>query len=387
MNKIVIRVTGFLLCISILLSACQADAPEEQPVVLEELPHTCIITEGHIEPEKSSELSFGISGLVEEILIKEGDSVHSGDVIVRLASCAGIEGEIKTAQFKHLQVQQALDDLALHADVEREKAQQSVLDAQELFHTAQKEWDDYNIDNYEENLGKAQEDVQNAESDLEEASADLKDFLDLDENNSTRKSYQDKVDEAERNLHKSQKKLNDIKSDYMQVKLNFDLAASQLTAAEEEYNNKKDGPDVDQLSLLQAQSDALKQQIEGLKSTLNNCQIKSPIDGILMKNDLQKDEFTPAGKPVVMVADPSHWIIKTDDLSEYDVVQIYEGQSVEIQVDALQEENLPGIVDSIDCVSLLDYGDVTYPVTISIMKDVDGLRWGMSARVLFKEDT
>jgi len=366
------------------LTACSPEAPESEPVVLAESPLGSPITEGTLEPALSAELSFGVSGLIEELFFKEGEVVKAGEIIAQLTSSSTIEAEISSAQFEYLQVQQALADLGLYAAVERGLALQTLINAKDNFHIAQEDWDDYEIDEYEDDLGDAQEDIQDAQTDLDEALADLKEYLNLDEDNRTRKRYQDYVDDAESDLHQAEQDYSDVENEYLQAKLDYELAAGQLAAAQVEYDKKQDSSDTDQLALLQAQSDALEQTINGLQSRLASSQIVSPINGIVMKNDLKKNEFALAGNPFVMVADPSRWIVKTNDVSEYDVVQIQEGQIVLIQVDALPEISLQGSVDSIDRVAYLDQGDVTYPITISIDEEVDGLRWGMTVSVEFQ---
>ena len=384
MNKNKFGISILLIFLLAALSACSAAASDTEPIVLAELPLGGTIAEGTIEPEQSAVLSFGVSGLVEELFFEGGSTVKAGDVIARLASCSGIEGELQTAQFEYLQVQQALADLDLYAAVERGSALQTLIDAKDAFHAAQEDWDDYDLDEYEDDLGDAQEDVHNAQEDLEEALADLGAYLNLEEDNRTRQRYQDYVDDAQRDLHQAEWDLADVENDYFQAKLDYDLAVGQLAAAQAEYDKKQDSPDTDQLALLQAQADALQQTISGLQSKLGSSQIISPISGIVMKNDLKEKEFALAGDPFVMVADPSRWIVKTDDVSEYDVVGILEGQDVLIQVDAFPEISLQGTVDSIDRVSTLDQGDVTYPITISVQQGVAGLRWGMTISVHFQ---
>jgi multidrug efflux pump subunit AcrA (membrane-fusion protein) len=54
-----------------------------------------------------------------------------------------------------------------------------------------------------------------------------------------------------------------------------------------------------------AQADALQQAISGLQSKLGSSQMLSPINGIVMKNDLKKKEFALAGAPLVVVASTS----------------------------------------------------------------------------------
>ena len=45
-----------------------------------------IVAEGHLEPIHFTELALNASGLVSEVLFKEGDKVAAGDVIARLKS-------------------------------------------------------------------------------------------------------------------------------------------------------------------------------------------------------------------------------------------------------------------------------------------------------------
>jgi multidrug efflux pump subunit AcrA (membrane-fusion protein) len=367
-----------------ILTACSPGASESEPLVLAELPLGGPIAEGSLEPGRSAQLSFGISGLVEEVIVKEGTAVKTGDVIARLASSSAIEAEIKSAELEYLQVQQALTDLDLYAAVERGSALQSLIDAREAFHIAQEDWDEFEVDEYEDDLGDAQEDIQDAQDDLEDALADLEEYLNLDEDNRTRKRYQDEVDDMQRDLHQAEQDYSEIENEYLQAKLDYDLAVGQLAAAQAEYDRRQEGPDSDQQALLQAQSAALEQTISGLQGKLASSQIISPIDGVVFKVDLNQNEFAPAGMPLVMVADTSSWTVKTDDVSEFDVVEIQPGQDVHIQVDALPEISLQGKVQSIDRVAVLDQGDVTYPVTITINAGADGLRWGMTVSVNFQ---
>jgi multidrug efflux pump subunit AcrA (membrane-fusion protein) len=376
---------GVLLAILLtILTACSPGTSEAEPVVLAELPLGGLIAEGTLEPGESAQLSFGTSGLVEELFIEEGAVVKTGDVIARLASSSAIEAEIKSAEFEYLQVQQALTDLDLYAAVERGSALQALINAKDAFHIAQEDWDDYDIDAYEDDLGDAQEDIQDAQDDLDDALTDLEEYLNLDEDNRTRKRYQDDVDDAQRDLHQAEQDYSKIENEYLQAKLDYNLAVGQLAAAQAEYDRKQEGPDTDQLALLQAQSVTLEQTISGLQGRLTSSQIVSPINGVVLKVDLKANEFAPAGKPLVMVADTSSWIVKTDDVSEFDVVEIQSGQEVGIQIDALPEISLQGSVQSIDQVATLDQGDVTYPITISINERADGLRWGMTVSVHFQ---
>jgi multidrug efflux pump subunit AcrA (membrane-fusion protein) len=377
--------TGILIGIFLLLlTACSPAAPDAEPVILAEESSSSPIAEGTLEPGKTAQLAFGTSGLVEEIFYEEGDAVKIGDIIAQLTSSSAIEAEISSAESEYMHVQQALTDLDLYAAVERGSALQTLIDTKDAFYIAQEEWDDYDVDEYEDDLGDAQEDIQDAQADLDDALADLEEYLNLDEDNRTRKRYQDIVDDARSDLHQAEQEYSDIENEYLQAKLDFELAAGNLATAQAEYDRKQNGPDVDQLALLQAQSAALEQTISGFHNKLASIQIVSPINGFVMQIDLKESEFASVGIPLVMVADTSSWIVKTDDISEFDVVQIQSGQKVRVQVDALPEITIQGSVESIDQVATRDQGDVTYPITISIDESTQGLRWGMTVSVQFQ---
>jgi len=370
---------------AILLSACQAMQANEESTVPEIVPQAGLIAEGTFEPTPSAELAFGTPGIVSQIFIEEGERVQKGNAIARLDACDLIEADLSSAQADLIDLQQELSDLELYADFERAQALQALIDAQEAFDEAQLDWDDYDYDAYEDDLGEAQEDVQEAQENLDEAISDLESYLDLEEDNPTRKRYQDDVDDARKDLHRAQQDLNEVQNDYLQAKHDYDLAAGKLKTAQAEYHRKLEGPDEYWLASLQSRITALENTITGLKSSLASCQIISPIDGILLFNELQEGEFINAGDARVMVAEIDHWQVKTDDVSEYDVANILADQAVEVTADALPSVTLEGTVESIDRVATLDHGDVTYTVTISILDTPPELRWGMTANVYFKE--
>jgi multidrug resistance efflux pump len=89
----------------------------------------------------------------------------------------------------------------------------------------------------------------------------------------------------------------------------------------------------------------------------------------------------------VTIADFSHWVVNTTDLTEIDVVQLAEGQPVTVTLDALPGVELKGTVQSIGQTYSENQGDVVYKVT-TLLTDTDpAMRWGMTAAVVFESDT
>ena len=383
MNKKNITMLSLTVITALLLAACQANQPEITPEQVESVLQSGLIAEGTFEPHPSVELAFGMSGIVSQVFIQEGQVINQGDRIARLTACGPVEADLASAQAQLLDSQQKLSDFELYADVDRANALQILIDAQEAFDEAQNDFNDYDVDAYQDDLGEAQEDVLEAQDDLDEAIADLQEYLDLEEDNATRERYQDAVDDARSDLHLQQQDLNEVENDYRQAEKDFNLAAGQLAAAQAEYERKLDGPDANQLALLQSNIDAFESTISGLEEHLTACQVIAPFDGLLLFNDLQVGEFIQSGVSRLKLADTKHWQVLTDDVSEYDVVNIHEGQDVEVTADAIPGVTLAGSVISIDQAATLDHGDVTYTVTIAVEETPPDLRWGMTAGVRF----
>ena len=86
---------------------------------------------------------------------------------------------------------------------------------------------------------------------------------------------------------------------------------------------------------------------------------------------------------VASMADFSHWIVKTTDLTELDVVEIDEGQTVKVTLDALPDNSMTGEVQSIGQNYSERQGDVVYEVTVVLTETQPNIRWGMTAKVEF----
>ena len=83
------------------------------------------------------------------------------------------------------------------------------------------------------------------------------------------------------------------------------------------------------------------------------------------------------------LADFSSWVVKTDSLTELEVVNVSEGQSVQVILDALPDTVLKGTVTNINERFEEKRGDITYTVTVQLDETDPLMRWGMTAAVYF----
>ena len=76
-----------LLGISLLVTACTSsgnvntETPEVIPTVVAD---NTLIAEGRLEPIRYAEIAFGTSGIVNKVLVKEGEQVQKGEPLIRV---------------------------------------------------------------------------------------------------------------------------------------------------------------------------------------------------------------------------------------------------------------------------------------------------------------
>ena len=108
-----------LAVITGLLVACGSASQEE---VMVETPRV-IIAEGRLLPVSALDLSFTVSGQVDEVLVSDGENVRKDQVLARLVDSAQAQSALASAQQDALAAQQALDDYKAAAQVNLAQAQ------------------------------------------------------------------------------------------------------------------------------------------------------------------------------------------------------------------------------------------------------------------------
>ncbi|MBL8103325.1 MAG: HlyD family efflux transporter periplasmic adaptor subunit, partial [Anaerolineales bacterium] len=163
----------------------------------------------------------------------------------------------------------------------------------------------------------------------------------------------------------------------VEAKNDLALKEALLEKAQLAYDRLKDGPDADQLPLLEARLMAAKAEVAAFSIT-------APFDGIVADLNAKTGDSITAGEVAVTIADTSNWMVLTTDLTEIDVVNIAEGQPVTVKLDALPGVELKGKVLSIGQSYTVNQGDVVYEVTILLTDKDAAMRWGMTAVVTFE---
>ncbi len=145
------------------------------------------------------------------------------------------------------------------------------------------------------------------------------------------------------------------------------------------------GLDPDKVNTLGAHVAAANANVESAKEAVDALNLRAAMSGVVSDLSLTVGQQVSPGEVVLALADFSEWIIETDNLTEFEVVKITEGQEVDVSLDALPDVHLKGEVVGINRRFEEKRGDITYTVTI-LLKETDSLmRWGMTAAVNFTE--
>jgi multidrug resistance efflux pump len=349
MKKVIYILIALSFVVTGVASACANQAiPTEQNqtasgATVDAVPADAVIAEGHLEPARDTTLSFQGTGTVMEVAVKIGDKVREGDVLARLGGQS--DGAYAAAQLELVSAQQALKDLQDTASEAHAQALIALDDAQEAYDKA--------VDYYDTLFEPYEFDqivyIRKVTPFGVKRIPTLKTI---------------KVDEAdEETIAEAQ---NDM-----------DLKLARLEAAQRASERVKDGPDTDQLALLQARLNAAKAAVAAFA-------VVAPFDGVVMDLNVAAGEQVGPQTWVAKIADTSSWYIKTSDVTELEVVNIVEGQEIKFTADALPEVSMQGTVEEVSQASYTQSGDVIYIVRIKVNEIDPRLKWGMTVEVVFE---
>ncbi len=363
------------------LSACSATNQANSPSALTtELPPVRtsgdIISEGRVVPKTFVNLSFQVSGKVSEVLVKEGDQVKTGDVLVRLGNRAEAEADVARSELELLNAQQALDDLLSNHPIERARALEAVARANDRVRYAKYQLDNFTIPQNQQNLD-AVEAVQIMEERLDKARLAFEPYKNDSLLNETRRKLKEALDNAQSDYNAAVKRLS--------YEVELEAAKAELQQALDQWQKVKDGPEPEQLALAKARLNTTQIALQAAQARLDNLELKATIDGTVAKIDLVVGSQVTPNSVVVTIADFSAWYVYTDNLTEIEVVDIELGQTASIIPDALPELTLSGTVESIGQVFEEKRGDVTYTTKILLTESDPRLRWGMTVLITFQK--
>ena len=347
------KITYYLIVLTVIaasvLSACaNQQAPAAGEVATSTSADTAsvasegVIAEGHLTPARDTTLSFQGAGTVMEVKAKTGDKVKKGDELARLGGVS--DAAYAAAQLELVNAQQSLKQLQENSDATHAQALIDLDNAQEAYDKA--------VDYYD----------------------------------SLFKSYKyDELVWVRKVTPFGVKRIPEIKTRKIkkadeetiaEAKNDMDLKLANVENAQRVVDRTKDGPDTDQLALLQARLKAAETGVAAFS-------LIAPFDGVVTEVNVAEGEQVSPQTWAVKLADTNSWNVETSDVTELEVVNIQEGQEVSFTADALPGVTMNGVVSEISQSSYTQNGDVIYTVKIQANEVDPRVRWGMTVEVTF----
>lgn len=414
------------------LMACSAGSGDETaaptaggPTPLPPITNTSLVVsaEGYLFPARDVQLAFEVGGPVVDVLVEEGQSVSAGQPLVKLsdtdtqAALSVAQAALKQAQANLAGVQAGPTDETIavaqaavtRAEVNLAQAtagptDEAIAVAQARVDTLQAQLAQVQVGPQAETLQSTLSQVKQAENALKLAQAEYDKIAFAADSDAAqpivlaledatlryeaaKANYQalangatpQEVAVMQAQLAEGQAALNQLLAGATAEQIA--LAQTGVLEAEAALNQVLAGAIDEQIAVAAAGVEQAKAALAQAQLSLDKLTLSAPFAGTITALSTEVGELVSPGVSVATLADFSGWQIKTDDLTEIDVVKIQTGQPATVQFDALPGESFDGVVSQINQQAELKAGDVTYTIVVTLNQADPRLRWGMTAFV------
>jgi len=395
---------------------------------------------GRVKPAEDVDLAFEKSGKVSGVYIKVGNKVTAGQILVRLDN-SELSSQLVQAQ-ADLKTQKAeLDELkrgtreeeinvqevkTANAKVALEEAKKDLIDKLQDAYTKSDDTVRNKIDQFFKNprgaspqLSFSLDDFQLKidteqqrllvesilkfwKSDLDKLTlaSDLNFFLKTaNENLSQIKLFLDNaalaVNSAETSSSLNQTTIDSWRADVSTGRTNLNTAIvnlstaqeklktaqSALALAEQELILKKSGATNEEIKAQEAQVEKAQANVLNYETQIAKTILRSPIAGLIIKQDAKEGEIVSANTPVVSVISEAKFKIEAN-VPEADIAKIEVGDPAEVTLDAYGEEVIfETKVINIEPAETMIEGVATYKITLQFDKEDERIKSGMTANI------
>jgi multidrug efflux pump subunit AcrA (membrane-fusion protein) len=365
---------AWLLLIGLIISGCSGLSPQASPTVVpavdEEITPLVSAT-GVVTPADWTILSLSASGIVEAVLVEEGEAVEVGQVLVRLKGKEEIQAAITAAQFEVAAAEKALTDLNDAAEIAMVNSIAATSIYAKDVRDAQYQLDNFTVPANQEDLSPL-EAMDMTKKTLDEARQAFEPYKSKPSNDPTREELKEDLDNAQSDYNAAVRRL--------EYENTLTVAQENLEKAREDYEIWSAGPDPEELAVAQARVDNANAALTAAQARLDDLELLAPFAGIVSEIDVRDGQWVTIGQTVLQLADLGHLRVETTDLNEIDAARVKVGSRVKVTFDALPDVLVQGTVTSLAPKASQGSG-VNYKAVIELDEVVEELRWGMTAFV------
>ncbi len=381
---------------------------------------------GIVRSNQNAALVWNTSGTVELVNVSVGDEVTTDQVLCLLKQTS-LSQNIILAEADLLNAQKALDDLynselqqaqllqaiedaqialdnLLNPELQQALALQAIADAEKVVETTERSLSSLHSTADQADIDAAKAQVILAGDALSQAQEQFEPYENKPEDNLVRANLQARLSAAQQSYDAAVRNLNALQGtgsalDISVAEANLASAQAQLTQAERDYEQIKDGPTPAEITLAEARvADAeyeweriqdgppaedvaaAEARIAAAEATLNMDQITAPFNGVLTEVIVKPGDQVNPGSIAFRLDDLSRLLVDVE-VSEVDINRIKIGQEAVLTFDAVLAKEYHGTVTEVALVGTTSQGVVSFKVTVELEDADEDVRSGMTAGV------
>ncbi len=397
-----------------------------------------ISANGTVQPERSVNVSPKTSGVLKELLVKEGERVEKGQILAYMDD-SQFQGQLTQAKGQVAAAQANLDRLqagnrpqeiaqaeaqlaSAQANLDRLQAgnrPQEIAQAEAQLASAQANLDRLQAGNRPQEIAGAQAQVASAKANLQQAELTYnqnqqlyKDgAISLRELDSSRSAYESAKAQVEKekqalNLQQSgarKEEIEQAKAQVEQAKQALNLvragarpeeiaqAKAQVEQAKQALNLQEAGARKEEIAQAKAQVMSAEGSLLSVQTQIDDTVIRAPFSGIVTRKYAEPGSFvtpTTSSSSVSSATSSSILALASNNeivakVAETSVPKIKVGQSVTVEADAYPGKSFQGKVTQVATQSTVEQNVTNFEVHISLEDPENMLQVGMNVSVKF----
>ncbi|MBE0410628.1 MAG: efflux RND transporter periplasmic adaptor subunit, partial [Anaerolineales bacterium] len=326
---------------------------------------------GQVRSSQMAMIPWQTSGRVDRVLVSLGEFVDAGQSLAVLADDSLAQNVIQ-AEAELLNAQQALDEL-MNSEIVQAQAYQAVVNARQAVIEAERLLATFDGDNYQNQVEQAENGIERAQEEIDRAENNLEPYLDRDEDDPTRETYQNRLDNAHLNYDEAVRQLELLLLQPEQAAANLETVRAQLAEVERRYEQVKDGPTTQEIATLEA-------RIAIAEATLRQTSLTAPFAGVITEVKIKPGDLVTPGSLAFRLDDLSALLVDVA-VAELDINRIQVGMPASLVFDAIPGEEFNARVTQVSPVGIALQGIVDYNVVLELTVPDERIKPGMTAAV------
>jgi HlyD family secretion protein len=340
-----------------------------------------------VQPTQSVNVSPKTSGILKQLLVKEGDRVKSGQILAYMDD-SNLQGELTQAEAQLANAQANLDRLVAG------NRPQDIAQARAQMESAQANLDRLVAGNRSQDIAQANAQLQNVQATLRQAELTYSRNQQLYNEGAISRQDLDNartaLDSARAQVNSAQQALSLQQAGTRPEEIA--QARAQLASAQEAYSLQQAGSRAEDIAQARAQVTSAGGALQTIQARLNDTVIRAPFDGLITRvfadpgafvtpTTTSSSEASATSSSILALASRNEVVAKIPEAS---IAQIKVGQTVEIKADAYPGQAFKGKVTQVATQSTVEQSVTNFEVKMSLEDPKNQLRSGMNTDVDFK---